>query len=452
MLVSAWLVLAVALVVVAWHFPRVWRLLTIGAAYKARILATLVFGCGREVDPRTAPEVCADSYWMLRFFRADINRADRTVTASFVGLRPRTAIHRPGVGTTLLPNARMQGPPPSSSSVPLAAEDRPWSTAPTSRALDAVLDRAFAEPDPTRLRRTRAVVIIQDGRIVAERYATGFEAGSRFSGWSITKSVLSALVGILVGEGRLRLDATELWPLWRAPDPRAAITVEDLLRMRSGLQFSEAYSDLSSDVIEMLFNAPDAASYAATRALIAPPGTLWTYASGTTNILSGIVRRTVGEDAYPRWPSRVLFEPIGMTSAVMDVDAAGTFVCSSFMVATARDWARFGQLFLQDGVWEGRRILPEGWVRYCVTPTPQSPGGCYGAHWWLKLQPEIGGDSPAAARLPPDAYFAIGHEGQTLTIIPSRRLVIVRLGLSIYIDAWNHAQFIADASTASEMG
>jgi CubicO group peptidase (beta-lactamase class C family) len=128
----------------------------------------------------------------------------------------------------------------------------------------------------------------------------------------------------------------------------------------------------------------------------------------------------------------------------MEVDAAGNFVSSSFMLATARDWARFGQLFLQDGIWAGRQILPVGWARFCVTPTLQSPAGKYGAHWWLKLQPDIGGATPAAARIPPDAFFAVGHEGQTLTVIPSRGLVVVRLGLSIYIDAWNHAQFIAE--------
>jgi len=233
-------------------------------------------------------------------------------------------------------------------------------------------------------------------------------------------------------------------PGWREPDGRAAITLSDLLRMRSGLAFAEEYASLTSDVIEMLFNRGDAAGYAASRPLVAPPGTVWSYSSGTSNILSSVLRSRLGEASYPSWPRRALFEPLGMTSALMEPDASGTFVASSFMLATARDWARFGQFYLQDGVWDGQRLLPETWVRYCTTPTPQSPDGIYGAHWWLGLRPELGGETASARRLPRDAFFAVGHEAQTLTVIPSRRLVLVRLGLSISIDAWNHASFLSD--------
>ena len=306
-----------------------------------------------------------------------------------------------------------------------------------------MVDRAFTEPNPKRRRRTRAVVVVRDGEIVAEQYAAGFDAAMALPGWSMAKSVLNAFIGILVGEKRLSLNDTAVLPQWQAPDPRSAITIEDLLRMRSGLKFSEVYSDFSSDVVEMLFNQPDSAGYAASQPLVFPPGGTWSYASGTTNILSAIVRRVVG-DHYLNWPRQVLFDPLEMTSAILEPDASGTFVCSSFMLATARDWARFGELFLHDGVWNGRRILPEGWVTYSTMPTPQSPDGNFGAHWWLKLQPEIGGGTAAAARLPADTFFAIGHEAQTLTVIPSRRLVVVRLGMSIYIDAWNQAQFLAE--------
>src|SRR5262249_20481737 len=182
--------------------------------------------------------------------------------------------------------------------------------------------------------------------------------------------------------------------------------------------------------------------------LISPPGSTWSYSSGTSNILSRIVRNVVGDSEYQRWPRRTLFDPVGMTSAVMETDASGTFVCSSFMLATASDWARFGQLYLQDGMSNGLRILPQGWVAFCKSPTLQSPDGRYGAHWWLKLPPELGGETPAAAWVPADAFFALGHEGQTLTVIPSAQLVVVRLGLSIYVDAWNHAAFLAQIRNA----
>jgi len=213
--------------------------------------------------------------------------------------------------------------------------------------------------------------------------------------------------------------------------------------MRSGLAFTEVYSNPLSDVTRMLFDGPDAAGFAASRLLADQPGTQWKYASGTTNILSLIARRALGEEAYPSWPRRALFDPLGMSSAVFEQDASGTFIGSSFLFATARDWARFGLLHAQDGVWDGRRILPDGWVKLVTTPTPQAPDLKYGAHWWLKLSKELGGETPAAASLPPDAFHALGHEGQCLTVIPSRGLVAVRLGLSIDITAWDHAAFLA---------
>jgi len=417
--------LLILLVAAAWWlFPRLRRVAAIGAAYKAKVLCSVVFGSGRAVDPDNLEEVSADSYRLMRLFRWRVDHQARSVTASLAGFPPRTAVFRGDAGITAAPST--------------------WQTAPASPALDRVVAAAFLEPDRRRLRRTRAILVVQDGRIVAERYAPGFGEATRFAGWSMTKSVLGALVGVLVGEGRLSLRDVELMPGWRRPDPRAAITLEDLLRMRSGLGFSEEYADLASDVIEMLFNQDDAAAYAASRPLIVTPGTEWSYSSGTTNILSAIVRRSIGDADYPSWPRRALFAPLGMQGALMEPDISGTFVASSFMLATARDWARFGQLYLQDGVWDGRRLLPEGWVSFGTTPTPQSPDGIYGAHWWLGLKPELGGGSAAAARLPPDTFFAVGHEAQVLTVIPSRRLVVVRLGLSIYIDAWNHAAFLSE--------
>jgi CubicO group peptidase (beta-lactamase class C family) len=432
---------------VAWSLHRLDRLAAIGAAYKAKVVSAVVFGTGRSVDPSRLDEVSADSYWPMRLFRCSIDPQAQSVTASLWGFSPRTVVFnefadngRMPSSERTSPNADRTGP----AADPLRpAADRAWSVT-AQPAIDRVVAAAFLEPNRRRLRRTRAVLVLHEGRIVAERYSSGFNERTRFPGWSMTKSVLGALLGVLVADGRLALSDRALMPGWQEPDPRAAIRVEDLLRMRSGLAFSEDYADLASDVIEMLFNQADTAEYAASRPLVAPPGTVWSYASGTTNILSAIARRIVGEAAYTSWPRRALFSRIGMASALVESDASGTFVASSFMLATARDWARLGQLYLQDGEWDGQRILPEGWVRFNTTPTPQSPDGIYGAHWWLGLKPELGGGTAAAARLPRDTFFAVGHEAQVLTVIPSRRLVVIRLGLSIYIDAWNHASFLAE--------
>ncbi len=439
-----WVAAVAAGGIAVWALRRLRVVALVGAAYKAKILCTAVCACGRDMDLQRADEIHADSYWLLRPFAARVDHAHGSVTASLFGVCPRTAVYRPGRGATLLPArgalVTLSQGSPSSAPRPLD----PWTTARrTPDHLQRVVDWAFAEPDPRRLRRTHAVVVVQDGVVLAERYARGVGSDTPLPGWSMTKSVLGTLVGLLVSAGRLTLADRELLPAWRSPDPRSAIQLEDLLRMRSGLRFSESYANPWSDVLQMLFNCGDAAAYAANRPLAAKPGTLWSYSSGTTNILSAIVRRTVGDDEYASWPRRILFDPLGMRSAMLEPDASGTFVCSSFMVATARDWARFGQLWLDRGSWRGRQIVPASWVDFSTTPTAQSPDGRYGAHWWLKLNPEIGGDTPTAAAIAPDAFFAIGHEGQTLTVIPSKRLVVVRMGVSIHIDAWNHAAFVA---------
>ena len=405
------------------------------------------------MDPQHADEVAADSYWMLRPFRARVDDAAASVTTSLAGLRPRMAVYRSGFGATLIPRQSAS----IGSSVPVL-EQRP-AAAPAVRSPAAVrpqvqriVDCWFEEPNPSRMRRTHAVVVVHDGDIVAERYARGVSADTPLPGWSMAKSVLSALIGILVEDGRLSIDSRELLPLWRSPDPRAAISLEDLLRMRSGLRFSELYSNPWSDVVRMLFTVPDTAAYASRRPLSGTPGSVWSYSSGTTNILSAIIRQTVGESEYASWPRRALFDRLEMPSAIVEPDPSGTFVFSSFMLATARDWARYGQLWVDGGRLGDRTILSKEWIRFSTTPTVQSPDGGYGAHWWLKLNPEIGGSDPAAAAIAKDAFFAIGHEGQTLTVIPSRRLVLVRLGASIYIDAWNQAEFVASLQDiASEL-
>lgn len=438
-----WSALVIAVVVLVWGLLRLPAALAIAAGYKAKVLATAVFGSGRTMDPRHDDQISADAYWPLRFVRASIDDQARTVTASALALLKRTAVYREGCGATLQDGKTAPVLLQQSPGVFDGASSDGWREASGSAALARVVEAAFEEPNPARLRRTQAVIVIQDGRVVAERYAAGITADMPLPGWSMTKSIMSALIGTLVSEGRLAIDQRELLPQWRSPDPRSAISLEDLLRMRSGLRFSEAYSNPWSDVVQMLYNCGDTAAYAASRPLTAPPGQVWQYATGTTNILSLIGRRIVGDERYWSWPTRVLFARLGMRSAVLEPDASGTFVCSSYMLATARDWARYGQLWLNRGRWQNQEILSDEWVRFSTTPTPQSPEDRYGAHWWLKLNPDIGGDSADARAISADTFFAVGHEGQTLTVMPSKRAVIVRMGASIYIDAWNQATFAA---------
>jgi CubicO group peptidase (beta-lactamase class C family) len=238
----------------------------------------------------------------------------------------------------------------------------------------------------------------------------------------MAKSMLHAVVGMLVGEGRLALDAPAPVAAWRRDgDPRAAITLDQLLRMVDGLDFVEHYEASGrSDVIEMIFRtgSADVAAYAIARPLLHPPGTFWNYASGTSNIVARIVGDAVGGggDAMRAFLHERLFDPIGMRSAKPRFDAAGTFLGSSYVFATARDFARFGLLYLRDGIWDGVRLLPRGWVDHARRETPASIGR-YGAHWWLALDGS-------------GIFTANGFQGQYIVIDPARDLVIVRLGVS----------------------
>ena len=183
------------------------------------------------------------------------------------------------------------------------------------------------------------------------------------------------------------------------------------------------------------------ASYAAGKKLIAEPGSRWSYSSGTTNILSRVMRRAVGDSDYHSFPHRSLFQPLGMKSAVLEPDASGTFVGSSYFYATARDWAKFGLLYLQDGMWNGQRLLPEGWVQHATTPASGLQGNMFGAHFWREIPDEYTSGENIRP-LPKDAFHAVGHEGQFITVIPSRELVVVRLGRSRYASAWQHDLFL----------
>jgi CubicO group peptidase (beta-lactamase class C family) len=349
------------------------------------------------------------------------------------------------LGALLLPlRASAAGPPlaplpPQPANVAFPTAD--WEVASPGREgdperLSRLLDDAFSEPEPARLRRTRAVVVVRGGRIVAERYAPGFGPQTPLLGWSMTKSLTNALCGILVRQGKLDPKAPARVPEWRqAGDARQAITVDLLLRQSSGLRWNEVYetSPFDSSVIDMLYGRGhrDMAAFAASKPLAHPPGSVWSYSSGTTLILSRILRSLIGSDPdYHAFPRRELFERIGMNSALIELDDAGTFVGSSYSYATARDWARFGLLYLRDGMWEGARILPAGWVDYTRTPAPAAPHGEYGAHFWLNAGAKDRGVPSPDPRAPADLFYASGHDGQVVAIVPSRDLVIVRIGLT----------------------
>jgi CubicO group peptidase (beta-lactamase class C family) len=292
--------------------------------------------------------------------------------------------------------------------------------------LAKLLADAFLEASSEALGETHAVVIIQGGKLILERYADGYGPDATYPSWSMAKSMTQALAGMLVMDGKLDIHAPADVPEWSAPgDPRGALTLDLLLRMSSGLAFIEDYSqDNPSDVIAMLFGEgeKDVAHFAADMPLAHEPGTFWSYSSGTTNIVSRCLSRAAGAygPEFEAFMRERLFGPLGMTSAGPKFDEAGTFIGSSYCFCTARDFARFGLLYLRDGTWDGKRLLPEGWVDYARTETPRQPGLDdlpYGAHWWLNI---AGSGS----------FSANGYMGQFTVVVPELDLILVRHGAS----------------------
>jgi len=368
----------------------------------------------------------------------EVDTTNRMVDARLYGLFERRAVFSEGTGCTLLRAGREQLQRKLELAKPGNLDAMlPWPQGsvpgPANTQLESVLEQAFAEPDPQNARNTKAVVVIHKGRLIAEKYAPGVDARTPLPGWSMTKSVTNLLIGLLMNDGRLRLTQTAPVALWQSElgDPRGDITIDQLLRMSSGLKFDEKYA-LNSDVTRMLSIEPDAAGFAASKPLVAEPGSAWSYSSGTTNILSGVIRWTVGGylQEYYDFTQKRLFLPLGIFTATLETDNNGTFIGSSYMYASARDWARLGQFCLQDGRWQGKRFLPEGWLKYSTTPTPNNPLNNYGAHFWLNADPQDSSQQRTWPSLPADAYSMSGFQGQRVIIIPSKELVVVRLGIS----------------------
>lgn len=428
-------------------------------AYKARQLCSGVFVAGREASA-VERDLEADDLAVFGYIGGSVDARARSATASFAGMA-RQAAYRGSTGCALVfASSDVTASTPGAGAAPAAAAgaSAPPHDAPAHRAagplpaafdvrLDPIVARAFDEPDPSRPQRTRAIVVLHRGRIAAERYADGITAGTPLLGWSMTKSVMNALAGILVRDGTWSLATPLQVSAWQAAgDGRRAITLDHALRMSTGLAFDEEMTIALPDVLAMLLAEPDMAAFAAGKPLEAAPGTRWQYSSGTSVILARAMRQAfAGQADYEAFPRRALFDPLGMTSAVLETDTSGTFVGSSLMWATARDWARFGLLYLRDGVGEGARILPEGWVAYTRTPAPADASRRYGAHVWLDVPDGYGA---SRAPLPADAFHAAGHQGQFVTVVPSREVVVVRLGATRHHEAWDQAAFVRDVLEA----
>jgi CubicO group peptidase (beta-lactamase class C family) len=431
--------LLILFVTLAYGIFYAWQAFPIISGYGAKNLCSCVLLAGRNPDDVLNNEL---GEFPLRLGSFSVDYNDSTAIGSVFGFAKRKAIFRRGMGCSLLvelaenefKTKEQQLPQP-----PLVDQDTiNWpqgnsnadtllSTINTTK-LNQTLDSAFAEPGQKKLRRTRAVVVVYDGKIIAERYAPGFTKDSKLIGWSMTKSITNALVGILTRQGKLNLEEPAPIEAWKN-DSRSKITLNDLMHASSGLAWEENYAG-PSGATNMLFKKKDMGLFAAEAPLVHEPGKVFYYSSGTTNIIARIVRETVGDDLYYKFPYEELFYKIGLLNTVLEADAGGTFVGSSYSFGTARDWARFGLLYLNDGLWNGERILPEGWLSYTTTPAPGADRGQYGAQFWLNAGAPGNIDNRLYPDVPTDLFWADGFEGQNVFIIPSKKLVLVKLSLS----------------------
>jgi CubicO group peptidase (beta-lactamase class C family) len=438
----------------------------LGTAVSAQIACASIFVAERAEADVLRDDIHAFAPFMTAVTLA-VDRKARTVTASAPGAATRTALYRPVAGCTLLTgdvstavlDAQAAKLKPTRGN---AAKPWPIGDAPVAKleaaaearldraALDKAVSAAFDEQNKGGYPDTRAIVVVQGGAIVAEHYAPGFDRNTELLGWSASKSIMGTLVGLLVDDGVLKLDEPAPVPEWQGEgDPRAKITLRQLLTMSSGLTFSESYVP-GNDSIRMLFEAGDMGAMAVALPPKDAPGTNWSYSSGTTNILSRIVFQATGGtlEGMTRFAQKRLFEPTGMTSALIEPDEAGVQVGSSYAYATARDWARYGLLYLNKGKVGGKQLLSKEWMDFAVTPTKAAPRPVYGAQLWLN-HPEADGERRKLyPDLPADTVMARGHSFQIVAAIPSQDAVIVRLGWTPEGQAFDWNKYLSQISAA----
>jgi hypothetical protein len=403
-------------------------LLPIITGYAAKNLCSAVFVSLRDPENVKAVDL---NFSFIKYVKSDVNKNDKSVTSRFLWGKSK-AIYREGFGVTLLRDTSEDKirkiKYPSGTNANYLQDTLKWPMGNILPARNTGIDTVkLAEitrkiiTDNSYKGNAFAFMVLHKGIPVAEAYKPQFNQKTRFLSWSMAKSFINAMVGILVKEGRLDINKPVGFDEWKSDD-RSKITLNNIMQMQSGLKWNEDYGN-RSDVTLMLHCESDMGHFAMERPEAFPAGNHWYYSSGSTNIVSYLIRKQLASDSlYYAFANNQLFNKIGMPDAVLEVDASGTRVGSSYLYATARDYARFALLYMNDGVFNGERILPEGWVSYSTTPASDSKGA-YGSFFWLNK----GNEYPAA---PSDMFMCVGHDGQCILMIPSKDLIVVVLGYS----------------------
>ncbi len=425
LLILLLLIIAAAIYIYFVFFPQ----FPVANGYAAKKMCSCTFISERSQESIQSEDLGISP---LSLTKTTINQISKSATSSIFGLSPRTAVYRNDVGCILIDgvddyatNLSIRRPAVSPVSTWPKGSNLQYDSIPPEvnmTKLNEAVASAFDASLDMDILKTRAVVVVYKNQLLAEKYANGYTADTELLGWSMAKSITSTLIGVLAKDDNLDIKDTNLFESW-ANDDRSQISLKNLLQMQSGLAFQEEYASLS-DATKMLFMSEDVSVIPRIQFPVYKPGEHWSYSSGTTNLLSKLIQNKIGnQEEYLRFPYDTLFNRIGMNSAVMETDESGVFIGSSFMYATPRDWAKFGLLYLNNGNWYGDQIIDEEWVELAKTPAEHGQG-IYGGHFWLNHEQSAYDDVPA------DLYSCNGFQGQYVFIIPSKDLVVVRMGLA----------------------
>ena len=413
------LILAVLTVVIIYNYPK----LNLLAGYSAKNTASSVFLANRTV---AFTDKTDNNFSPVNLASNKVDNIKKIATSSVFGLLTRKAIYREGLGSVLMLTEEDETAPYLTPKRLFVENELEYPYGNTSQK-----DTIFKNIDYQQLKKsvdflfdsihkTRAVLVIYKDQIISEKYADGFDKNSKILGWSMTKSIVSTVYGIMQHQGKLNVNDKAPIASWKN-DERKNITIHNLLQMNSGLEWNENYETIS-DATKMLFLERDMTKMQENKPLVGTPNNTWNYSSGTTNLLSGILRSQfkTHQEYLDFWYTDFI-DKIGMNSMVLEADLSGNYVGSSYSWATARDWGKFGLLYLHNGNWNGEELFTKQWVDYVTTPTPGS-NGTYGAQFWLNAENKF-------KDVPKTMYFADGFQGQRVYVLPDNEMVIVRFGL-----------------------
>ena len=414
------LTVAILLLILIINYPK----LNILAGYSAKNTASSVFLGERSLSFTNTTD---NNFSPVNLATNAIDKQKKTASSSVFGLLTRKSIIREGLGSVLTLDKKDEKSNYKTPKRRKTVND----TIPYPYGNGSHKDSVFESIDYKKLnetvnsifgvRKTRAVLVLYKGQIIAEKYSEGFTKDSRILGWSMTKSIMSTVFGILEHQQKINIQDKAPVESWQN-DARKEITIHNLLQMNSGLEWDENYDEIS-DATKMLFLERDMTKVQEEKPLIGKPNETWNYSSGTSNLLSGILRDQFNNhQSYLDFWYTNLIDKIGMNSMILESDLAGNYVASSYAWATTRDWGKFGLLYLHNGAWNGEELFTKEWVDYVTTPTPTS-NGSYGAQFWLNTEKQLKDVSQ-------NMYFADGYQGQRVYILPDEDLVIVRFGLS----------------------